>query len=398
MRATLIAICALIGLILSFPLVFSADPQSSNYQLRSTTVTSGGGNASSSSYQQQIATGIMASIINSANFINSLGIFNTILLANSQPCTSASQCEGGFCCSNSCASSACTSGDSGSSGGTGTTSGGGGGGGGATNFSSQGGELPALSQDFELSSSSLHLKLALGEESESILAISNSGREPLGGRISVTGVEGMFSANPLSFDSLLPGESLNIVLSAIGRTLGSYLGQLEVTAGGITKTSDIIIEVESDQVLFDVAMDISPTYKALAQGGKLRSQITLFNVGVPRQVDVFITYLIKDNRGRVMSEESETFAVLGEKSYVHEFQIPPLEPGKYLAAVEVRYENSFAVSSDTFSISGSMPHPIAQAAFRNTTFFIALAILALILTIPITSLIKKRQKLRKKKR
>jgi hypothetical protein len=53
----------------------------------------------------------------------------------------------------------------------------------------------------------------------------------------------------------------------------------------------------------------------------------------------------------------------------------------------VRYEDSFAVSSGTFTVVDKRPSAIAQLAGRNATFFIALAVLAGILYVAISSFI-----------
>ena len=135
----------------------------STYFKQTVIISSGGENASGTSFKMGIATGIISLVINSTSFINKLGFFHLLMLADNQPCTSASQCEGGFCCSNLCTSSSCPSGEAGPSGG---------GGGGGVAAGGGGGSLPNITKeitsevpkvmDFSVSASSLKEHLALG--------------------------------------------------------------------------------------------------------------------------------------------------------------------------------------------------------------------------------------------
>jgi hypothetical protein len=125
------------------------------YQTNSSTykqnviVSVGGENVSSPSYKTTLAIGIISRIIDSASYINKLGFFYTWKLANNQPCSTDSQCEGGFCCSNLCASSTCPS-----------AAPGGGGGAAAVEAAGGGGELEEKIQDFSISPSSIKEQLA----------------------------------------------------------------------------------------------------------------------------------------------------------------------------------------------------------------------------------------------
>ena len=389
MRPTILLIC----MALLPPFLFAATSSSENYQFTSTTLSSGGGNVSSSSYKQDVAVGIISGILDSASYLNHLGFFHTLLLANGQPCTSGNQCEGGYCCSNLCAGSACPSGASVSSSGGGSA--GGGGGGGAINISRA---SPTQAADLFFEPQEIHLTLALGENASTSFMITNNGTFMLNGSFVLLNLEDFASISLESFTNLSSNESINGTLFALGRRLGSHLGKIEANAGLVTRSADVILDIKSDQVLFDVSMDIPSAYKTLERGEPLLAQLTLFNVGVARDVDVLVTYLIKDTTGMVVSEESESFAVISERSYVHEFALPELETGKYLASAEVRYENSFAVSSDTFSIVDKGPGAIARIAGRNATFFIALLVLAGILYMVVSSIIVKKGKEKKFKK
>ena len=142
-----------LALVIAAGISHAFQSNSSNFRHFTGTISSGGDTVNSSSYKNYVATGIISGVVNSSAYRNFLGFFYTWLLADSQPCTSANQCQGGFCCSNLCKSSSCpVSAPSGGGGGGGGEEGGGGGGG----FS-----LPT--EDFSVSPGSIKQKLSLGE-------------------------------------------------------------------------------------------------------------------------------------------------------------------------------------------------------------------------------------------
>ena len=257
---------------------------------------------SSPSYKMNIAVGIINRVINSTSFINRLGFFHTLLLANDQPCTTASQCEGGFCCSNLCKSSACPSPGGGETGGGGGAAAGAGAGGGG------GGPLPTPIEepkvkDFSISPSSIKEHLALGTAKIKTVTIRNTGNTALSFSLSVATIDDFVFLSDSSF-SLDPGQEKTVEANIIGKKLGSYIGEIEVTSDDTKKSISVVIEVESEQVLFDVKMDIPTAYKEVEAGKELKAQITLFNIGPARKVDVTPTYIIKDRRGNTIYEAS----------------------------------------------------------------------------------------------
>ena len=218
-------------------------------------ISAGGENVSSSSYKMGAAVSIIAKIINSTTYSNRLGFFHTWLLANSQACTSGNQCEGGFCCSNLCASSACStssssSSSSTSSGGGGGSDGGGGGGGGGGGIPAPLEEEETADKDFSASPGLIKEFVALGAAKSASVKIKNTGKSKLDFKLDVSTVNEFIFLSDGSF-ALGPGEEKEIELNIIGKKLGSYFGSLDIEAGGITKSIDILIEVESAQVLFD---------------------------------------------------------------------------------------------------------------------------------------------------
>ncbi|MEK6869170.1 MAG: hypothetical protein AABX74_03005, partial [Nanoarchaeota archaeon] len=222
---------------------------SSSFRHFTGTISTGGEISNSSSYKNYVAAGIISGVINSSAYRNFLGFFYTWLLADDQPCTSASQCQGGFCCSNLCKSSSCPV----------AAAGGGGGGGGGEEAGGGGGGFFLPTEDFSVSPGSVKLKLSLGESDERALVLSNTGSASLTIPLIVEGVKGYMTLSD-DFVSLGPGESAAVTLDFIGKNVGSFVGQIIATAAGIEKSIPIIIEVISKLVLFDVKLDIPKEY------------------------------------------------------------------------------------------------------------------------------------------
>jgi len=350
----------IVALLLAFS-AFAAQINSTSYK-QTVIVSNGGVNSSSSSYKETIVMGIINGIINSTSYINKLGFLHLLLLANGQPCTSANQCEGGFCCSNLCQSSACTSpspSPSPSGGGGSQSAGGGGGTVNRTvgNIGGGGTEKKAKEEikDFSISESTIKERVILDSAKTKTIKIKNNGNVALSINLNVLTVNDIVFLSDNSF-SLEPNQEKSVEVNIIGKKLGSYFGEIGASADGIKKSANVVVDVVSEQVLFDVKMDIPSAYTEVEPGGELKSQITLINVGPANTVDVTPTYIIKDKNGNVIYEFTETFAVEKQKSYVQSMKIPGnSQPGDYLAVIELRYKNSFAVSSELFKVVSTEP-------------------------------------------
>lgn len=352
--------------------------ESQNYKSISIVISGGGDTVESQNYRNLASIGIVSGQSSSQNYINNLGFAQTILLANGQPCTAASQCEGGFCCSNLCQSSACPTPSPEPSGGAAAAGGGGGGGGGG------GITLPPKEQeDFTVNPSSLQFQLVLGESSSKTIQIQNTGTKESQFSIELAGESQFIGLSANSF-SLAPGEQKAVTITAAGNKLGTYIGEIVIKLGSMEKTLSFVLEVESTEVLFDVKLDILSDYKQVKPGGTLRMQVTLINIGAKENVDVIVTYLIKDKKGGIMHESSESFAVEQQKSYLKEIKIPKsAQFGDYIAIAELRYANSFAVSSELFSVVEEIT-PIAgakQAGALSRLYYMLIGISSMVILV-----------------
>ncbi|MBU3905040.1 MAG: PKD domain-containing protein, partial [Nanoarchaeota archaeon] len=222
-----------------------------------------------------------------------------------------------------------------------TTSSGGGAGGGGT----------VSNTSFEVIADLISIPLQMSGSTQRIIVIENTGGEKIDFVIDLGTLEEYLILSDTSF-SLESGESRSILVGIIATSSpGLTVGRISIIGNGVTKYIPFTMEVESEMVLFDVKLDLLPEYKQVKSGGTLKQQITLFRMTSGELVDVFIHYLIKDMQGNLILEESETFAVQDQRSYTKTIDIPSnLKTGSYVTGIEVRYVNSYAVSSATFDI------------------------------------------------
>lgn len=375
--------CILFLLLASSSLSYAFQTNSTNYRHFPLIISAGGDIVNSTSYKNYVASGIIAGIVESSSYKNFLGFFYGWLLANGEYCTAASQCEGSFCCSNACASSACPSTTSS------TSSGGGGGeaagtGGGVTNFS----RTPEQRIDFSLSPSIVKVKLALGKSAKESITVRNTGDLAVNIPLTLSSLSKYVTVSDRAV-SLEPGQSKKISLGILAKDVGSFIGQLIARANGMEKSAIVIMEFISEAVLFDVKLDIPSQNAEIEPGKDLKMQITLLNVGAPEKVGVFATYYIKDLKSNILYEETETFSIEKQLSYQKSFKIPEnIAPGSYVAITEIRYADSFAVSSQLFEV-------IEKKKVSNAGLVV---IAALIIISIISFLAYKSSKIKQKKR
>jgi len=102
----------------------------------------------------------------------------------------------------------------------------------------------------------------------------------------------------------------------------------------------------------------------------------------------------------IVYEETETFAVEKQISYPKIFRIhETTEPGSYVAIIEVRYTDSFAVSSQFFRVVEEKSFVDVDMVIKNTTLMIFLTfILLTVISVLVYKLVSITRKGKKKKK
>jgi len=258
-----------------------------------------------------------------------------------------------------------------------TTSGGGGGGGGSAKP-----ETIKLSQEF------IDVYSAIDKIKTRQIEVYNSGNDTIIASLSSYGL-----GNYISFDEnnieLKPGERKNINFRILSpKDPGIYTGKILVRGNTIQEIL-VSLNINTEDLLFDVGISIPESSKIINFGDKISSQITLIPMGEAR-LDVTLNYAVKDYTGKTLLTESETILVEEQKNFKKDFSSMNLPEGKYILALELIYPNGVATSSSHFEIKSG------KTKFDMRFIALALLIAVVILGILIGFAFKK-PKYKKKK-
>ena len=229
--------------------------------------------------------------------------------------------------------------------------------------------------EYSVSETSLETSLKAGKADSKKITIRNTGATKMDVVLYPKNLGDYVFISEPKF-SLEIGQERTVTISIIGKDIGTHTGELLILASGTRRAIPMIIAVSSDQMLFDVKMDIPSDFKEMRPGSELKAQITLFNI-VGGEGEVNVDYIIKDMDGNVVSEESEVVRVKNQKSYVKTYKVPNLNPGDYAALVDVRYGASFATSSEMFNIKEARAPELAPT--RATRYMLIYTLLSIII-------------------
>ncbi|MBW2976444.1 hypothetical protein KY347_03285, partial [Candidatus Woesearchaeota archaeon] len=273
----------------------------------------------------------------------------------------------------------------------------GGGGGGAAAGGGGGGAIILPKTDFSLSRSSIKAELVIGQSTARTFEVTNTGETAISGKIGVRGMEDMLFLSGYSF-SLEPQQTALIEANIIAKQTGVFSGKIIVSAEGVEKEISVIVEVETEEVLFDVKIDIPTEHTKVTAGNNMETQITLLSMGLPKKLDVSITYTIMDMAGNTISKEYETIAVEKQLTFAKSFPVPEnLGPGEYLIAMEVSYANAIATAGELFTVIEEPVKMPKLFKMQNLVWLIAsLAVTIMILGAYCCILLKKPKKKLKK--
>ena len=223
------------------------------------------------------------------------------------------------------------------------SSGGGGGGGGGTVITSD------ESDSIVITPEEFSINVISGKESQREFIIINNGDKTISLSIGIEGLEEFIDV--VRFIILRPGEQKTIELRISSVERGLKVGKIIIRSGtNIIKEYPVVINIKSENFLFDSVITISGLSKIISKGEKLIAQINLLQISPKEKIDVTATYVIKDFSGNIYFEESETFFVLEEKEFIKEFPTGGLPPGKYILGLEIVYPGAFATSSSQFEV------------------------------------------------
>ena len=251
------------------------------------------------------------------------------------------------------------------------TSSGGGGGGRGSAFSEK------SPKKVKVDSKGLTINIVKGEKEERTIRVTNEGDEKINMDVDVGAIGGILKSSDKSFD-LNPGESRIVKVTVSDVERGLHTGEVKFVSGDYETKVPVVVNVKSGEFLFDSAIVVDEGTRKVKQGEDVVVQIDLKQVGVEAEVDVTVTYVIKDFEGNVYLEESETFAVFDEKDFLKSIPTDDLPPGEYVVGMEVAYPGAFATASAQFEVK----EKVSEFSSENLgliVIVIALAVLILLI-------------------
>lgn len=359
-------VCLLI-LILFFASAVSAQTSSSNYNT-SSSVVSGETNLDSTNYGMGAVIESFSEALTSSSYKNFVGFFYSVTFCGDGTCNSGETCSS---CVADCGCSSgytCTSGTCVADAVAATAETGGGGGSGGMGFT----------DEFSVDATTFNVKIVTGDLKTREFKIKNLENKTLSVGINLEGLENLILIdNGVSFE---PFEEKTISFKIVSPDdIGVYPGKIVLTSSRTKKTIFITINTQSKDTLFDLSVNVLE--EAIPKNKDLRAQMTLIPVG-EKGVDVSMKYLIKDFKGKVYYENSETFYVDDQMSYVENFKVNNLDFEDYVLGVEMIYAGGFATASSQFKIieEGFLP----GTKLGNKTLIIIVAGVIIILIVAIT--------------
>jgi hypothetical protein len=225
----------------------------------------------------------------------------------------------------------------------------------------------------------LRVNMKAGEEKEEVISLNNLGVEPLYINVDMHGV-GLDSVMSLETKSvsLGGGESRDFKIMLNAQKPGVYNGKIVFNTGNAEKIVLVIVEVESQRLIFDVKSYIPSTHKKLDPGDEILNDINLYNLEGEQKAVVSMRYEIRNTYGNIIVLLDEELPVFGsEYSFRKALDLPgDIEPGEYVYFVIANYKDSSAIDSDVFEIRGIELG--APGAF-SSSLIVAIAVLILVI-------------------
>ncbi|MDP3027465.1 MAG: LamG domain-containing protein, partial [Nanoarchaeota archaeon] len=267
----------------------------------------------------------------------------------------------------------------------------------ATDAGSSGGgggsALTKINEDFSVDTEELKVRIVLNDVKEREIKIKNTGENNITIKAKLEG-EGMKEIIAFENDKLLLGVGEEGVLkfNISVKELEIYTGKIILSSSRKTKEVLVTINTQSKETLFDISLAIPEN--TISKDETLKAQVNLIPVG-EKGVDVTLKYLIKDFKGKVYYEESETFYIDEQKSFAKEFKTNKLEYGSYVLGIEMTYAGGFASTSSHFEVKEEeKPATFIKAYYM---YFIVIIILIIAVLFVIFEL-RKMQKYKRYKR
>ncbi|MFH1787277.1 MAG: hypothetical protein ABH811_00575 [archaeon] len=191
------------------------------------------------------------------------------------------------------------------------------------------------------------------ETTKKEIILRNTGNKKLKINLQPLEIEDFIKVSESDFE-LNVGESKKIILDIIaGEDVvpEMYFGKLLIRGESIEKEVLILIEIESKKSLFDVKLDISEEYLEVLPGSVLPLEISLYNLGNIKKIDVLAKMILLNSEGKEIVSKSRSIAIETQVSFIEKFKIPDnVIPGDYVVYFRLDYEGEVATATTWISV------------------------------------------------
>jgi heme exporter protein D len=209
----------------------------------------------------------------------------------------------------------------------------------------------ASENDFQVDAIFLKNMIKQSESVSNNLRVTSLGEEGNTFYLRVEGIEELVNLSDRNFD-LASGDSKDVTVGFYGNGFapGVYVGRV-VVESDLDKAIPVILEIQSEDVLFATNLDVAPKYKEVFQGGNIAVSTRLFNLNDTFLHDVEMSYMVKSFGGETIVSEVETTIVGTEVSVSKNIVLPlDIDFGDYAFIVVSKFEDSVSTSSYLFSV------------------------------------------------
>ncbi len=183
-----------------------------------------------------------------------------------------------------------------------------------------------------------------------------------------------------------PKSEVSLTLEGLSNVIKVYTGSLNAyVEGQLTNRVPIIIEIESEEVLFDLSLDIKPKL-ITREENELTALTTIFSITrIDSPVDITLNYFIKDLEDNVILQDEEIIVMEEQATTSKIFKIPEdVIDGEYVFIVQAQYKNSVGTATESFTINRAIPsieQPIKAYQRYNLLILIIIALVLILIFI-----------------
>ena len=238
--------------------------------------------------------------------------------------------------------------------------------------------VPFANASLSVNSPVIHASASQGEFVSQDLSILNQGRPQ---KLSISSKQTVpFFTFADSLVSLNEGESYSIPLKFDSANLskGIYVGSIQIDGEFDSIIVPAILEVPSEQILFDISIIENPSYSQLSPGGSFSPDISVYNLR-SIESDATLEIALYSLDGNILAKNVQEVSVLNSVEISPSLNIPNfISYGSYVLAIKVIRRDSVGTASAIVKVS---EEKIALSPSNNSKTLVYIIFLVVFLLI-----------------